>query len=63
MNKIDIYKKVENYKEHQNKISRESVIKMYKSGSKQVEIAKYFKASKGTISYIIKNWKINQAGT
>lgn len=63
INRIDIYNKIENYKEHQNKISREDVIKMYNSGSKQVEIAKYFKASKGTISDIIKKWKINQAGT
>lgn len=53
-NKIEIYKKVENYKETRSKISREDVIKMYNSGIKQVNIAKHFNASKSTISDIIK---------
>lgn len=56
-NKEDIYKKVENYNEKQNKISREDVIQMYNSGIKQVEIAKIFNASKGTICGIIKKYK------
>jgi hypothetical protein len=30
---------------------------MYKDGKKQIEIAKFFNASKGTISGIIKNNK------
>jgi len=38
----------------QSKISREIVYKMYTDGIKQIEIAKYFNASKGTISNIIK---------
>lgn len=61
--KNEIYKKVENYKEIQSKISRIDVINMYNSGIKQVDIAKYFNASKGTICDIIKKWKINQRGS
>jgi transposase len=34
------------------------VIKIYKEGYKQIEIAKHFKASKGTISDIFKKYKI-----
>ena len=56
-NKKEIYYKVENYKEVQNKISREEVINMYNSEIRQIDIAKHFKASKGTISGIIKNWR------
>ena len=52
--KDEIYYKVFNYKEIQAKIDRTEVIKMYNSGLKQIEIAKYFNASKGTISDIIK---------
>ena len=61
-NKDKIYKKVENYNEKQSKIPREDVINMYNSGIKQIDIAKYFNASKGTICDIIKKWKINQTG-
>lgn len=61
-NKEDIYKKVENYNEKQIKISRSEIMNMYNSGIKQIDIAKHFNASKGTICDIIKNWKINQTG-
>lgn len=53
--KNEIYYKVENYKEIQPKIDREIVRKMYMEGIKQIDIAKHFNASKGTISGIIKN--------
>jgi len=56
-NKDQIYKKIENYNEVQNKLSREDVINMYNSGIKQIDIAKHYSASKGTISMIIKEWK------
>lgn len=52
-----IIEKVNNYKEIQSKIDREEVRKMYENGIKQVEIAKHFNASKGTISDIIKKIK------
>jgi len=55
--KEEIYKKVNNYKEIQSKLDRDVVYDMYDSGIKQIEIAKYFNASKGTISGIIKNRK------
>jgi len=58
-NKKEIFYKVENYKELQKKLPREDVIKMYNSGIKQIEIAKFFNASKGTISDIIKKWRVN----
>lgn len=47
-----IIKKSENIKEIQIKINREEVYKMLDSGMKQKDIAKYFKASNGTISDI-----------
>ena len=53
-NKEEIYDKVKNYKELQGKIDRELVKEMYENGKKQIEIARYFGASKGTISGIIK---------
>jgi len=52
--KEQIYEKVKNYKELQPKLDRNEVYEMYDSGIKQVDIAKYFDASKGTISGIIK---------
>ena len=61
-NKKEIYYKVKNYKEIQKKIPREEVIEMYKNGTKQIDISKHFNASKGTISGIIKKWKIGAAG-
>ncbi len=62
-NKEKIYKKIEEYKEKQNKLSREDVINMYNSsGMKQSDIAKHFAASKGTISMIIKEWKEKYEG-
>ena len=53
--KEQIYEKVNNYKETQKKIDRNVVYDMCDSGIKQVDIAKYFNASKGTISGIVKN--------
>jgi hypothetical protein len=52
--KKEIIEKSKKLKEKQFKIDRDEVKKMYKSGFKQVEIAKYFNAGKGTISGIIK---------
>ena len=60
MYKNDIYNKVDSYKEVQSKIDRDYVIKMYNDGIKQVNIAKYFNASKGTISDIIKKYKVSK---
>lgn len=54
-----IYEKVYSYKIKQPKISREKVYEMYNNGIKQIDIAKYFNASKGTISSIIKKIKNN----
>lgn len=57
-NKDTIISKSKNYKEIQSKLNHEEVIEMYKKGVKQIEIAKYFSASKGTISSIIKKYLI-----
>lgn len=57
-NKIEIYKKSEKIKERQSKIDRTIVYEMYDSGKKQVEIAKHFNSSKGTISDILKPHKL-----
>ena len=59
--KHEIYSKVINYKEKQHKIDRDLVIKMYNEGKKQIDIAKHFSASNGTISDIIKKYK-NELG-
>ena len=53
-----IIEKSENLKEKQSKIDREIVKNMYESGIKQIDIAKYFSAGKGTISGIIKELKL-----
>lgn len=53
-NKKSILDKVNNYKGIQKKINRDEVFEMYKKGMKQKDIATHFKASKGTISDIIK---------
>jgi len=53
-----IIKKSENLKETQAKIDRNKVKNMYENGIRQVDIAKYFNAKKGTISGIIKEIKI-----
>lgn len=50
-----ILDKIKTYKEKMSKINRNLVFEMYDSGMKQIEIVKYFKCSKGTISDIIKN--------
>ena len=52
--KNEIYDKVKSYKEIQCKIDRLKVYELYDSGIKQIDIAKYFNASKGTISDILK---------
>ena len=59
INKDRILLKSNNLKEVQPKIDREEVFKMYKNGVKQINIAEHFKASKGTISDIIKYFKLN----
>lgn len=55
-----IYMKLDNYKEIQPKIDRNEVFKMYDDGKRQIDIAKYFGASKGTISGILKPYKISK---
>lgn len=50
----EIIAKSKNYKEKQTKLPVEEVLLMYKNGKKQIEIAKFFNASKGTISGILK---------
>jgi hypothetical protein len=55
--KNEIQNKIITYKEKQKKIDRHIVIEMYNNGSKQIDIAKHFSASKGTISDIIKKYK------
>lgn len=57
--KEEINAKSNSYKEIQSKINREEVINMYKSGIMQKDIAKYFNASNGTISDILKIFKIS----
>lgn len=56
--KIEIIKKAENLKEVQGKIDRNKIKELYNNGMKQVDIAKYFNAKKGTISGIIKELKL-----
>ena len=59
-NKDIIYKKVDDYKEPQSKIDRDEVYKMYDDGIKQKDIANHFNASRGTISDILKPYKISK---
>jgi len=55
--KDDIINRIENFREIQGKIDRIKVKKLYENGMKQIDIAKFFNASKGTISGIIKEIK------
>lgn len=55
-----ILKKSENLKEVRGKINRDELKKLYENGMKQVDIAKYFNATKGTISSIIKELGIKK---
>lgn len=57
-NKDKIFEKSKNLKEKQSKIDRDKIKNMFENGIKQIEIAKYFNASKGTISNIIKELKL-----
>lgn len=59
-NKDKIIEKSNNLKEVQRKIDRDKIKKLYENGMKQTDIAKYFNASKGTISNIIKELKIKK---
>lgn len=47
-------KKKENLREIQPKLDRNSVIKLYESGMRQIDISKKFCCAKSTISEIIK---------
>ena len=58
--KIEIIKKSKTNKEIMKKIDRNEIIKLYKNGMKQIDIAKHFGAAKGTISKIIKILKSSQ---
>lgn len=53
-----ILEKSENMREVQPKINRNEVKKLYESGMRQIDIAKYFSASKSTISSIVKKLKL-----
>ena len=53
-----IIEKSNNLKEKQGKIDRNLVKELYENGMKQVDIAKYFNAGKGTISDIIKKLEL-----
>lgn len=53
-NKEEIISKSLNIREIQPKIDRNEVYEMYKNGMRQIDIAKHFNASNGTISDIIK---------
>lgn len=53
-NKDKIFGKSNNIKEIQSKINREDVLNLYRSGLTQIEIARKYKASKGTICDILK---------
>jgi len=55
-----IVEKSINYKEIQPKLNKEEVIRMFLDGMKQIDIAKRFNSSKGTISGIVKKWKCTQ---
>ena len=59
-NKDLIEKKVDSYKEIQKKINREEVYKMYDDGFSQKDISLYFDSSMGTISDILKPYKISK---
>lgn len=43
-------------------INTKFVDELYESGMKQIEISKYFNASKGTISDILKKYKAEKRG-
>ena len=49
-----IFEKSKTFKGKQSKLPVDKVIEMFKSGMRQIEIAKHFGASKGTISGILK---------
>lgn len=52
----EIFKKSQTMKEVQSKLDKELVRKMFEDGMKQIDIAKYFNASKGTICGILKSF-------
>lgn len=55
-----IEQKSKNIKEVQPKLDREVVLKMYNSGLSQIEIARHFNASKGTICDILKDFGLTK---
>lgn len=57
-NKERIFEKLKKFRGKQSKLPVDEVVRMYKDGVKQVDIARYFNASKGTISDIIKRNKL-----
>jgi DNA-binding NarL/FixJ family response regulator len=60
VNKQTILNNSNNMREIQKKIDRQEVQSMLDSGMKQIEIARHFNASKGTISNIVKWLKSQQ---
>lgn len=60
LNKTEINRRISNYREIQSKISREEVYKMYDNGMLQMNIAKHFNTSGGTISDILKKYKTHK---
>lgn len=58
-NKSIILDKMDNKKHKREDLDRDKVKEMFNNGMKQIDIARYFKASKGTISIIIKKLQIH----
>lgn len=56
-NKDIIYNRLTTYKETREEIDRNVMIDMHKKGIRNIDIAKHFNASTGTISSAIKKWK------
>ena len=57
LNKVEINRRISNYREIQSKIPRDDVYRMYDNGILQKDIAKYFNTSNGTISGVLKEYK------
>lgn len=56
-----ILEKSNNIKEIQEKLDRDEIYKLYKSGITQIEIARMFNASKGTINGILKSFGLTNS--
>ena len=63
INKNEINNKIGNVKEVQPKLDKQKVLDMYNSGMKQIQIARHFNASKGTICDILKSFGLTRKMT